>query len=171
MQQENEAMNTEELLEEIREITKRQKSASKVDEVRVMRSMLNDPNFKVSIYDRNSGLIGTRCPREEAIKFLSNVTSNITGLEKKTVSAMCNEYEFTKKDAMFMLDMSKDFNQVYLSSGRKLPIVQGSDSEGAVYYRPIPIKEKKVPATDKVTTVPAFNKVICKSKCPKYLQK
>ena len=169
MQQENETISTEELLKEIRQATKKQKSASKVDEVRVMRSMLNDDTFKLSVYDKNNGLVGTRCPREEAVKFLTNITTNITGLDKKTVSAMCNEYEFTKKDAMFMLDMSRDFNQVYLSSGRKLPIVQGADSEAAVFYRPIPIKEKKVPATDKVTTVPAFNKVICKSKCPKYI--
>ena len=169
MSQENEkVMSTNELLAEIREITKKQKSASKVDEVRVMRSMLNDPDFKVSVYDKNSGLIGTRCPREEAVKFITNVAANLTGLEKKTATAMCNEYEFTKKDAMFMIDMAKDFNQVYLSSGRKLPIVQSADSEAAVFYRSIPRKEKRVPTTDKVTTVPPFNKVICKSKSPKY---
>ena len=42
-------MKMDELMKEIKEITKNQHSSSKVDEIRVMRAMLNDPDFTVSI--------------------------------------------------------------------------------------------------------------------------
>ena len=64
-------MKMDELMKEIKEITKNQHSSSKVDEIRVMRAMLNDPDFTVSVYDKNKGYIGTRCPREEALNVYS----------------------------------------------------------------------------------------------------
>lgn len=160
------------LMDEIRETTKKQKSASRVDEIRVMRTMLNDPNFSVSIYDRNKGLIGQRCPREEAVKFVSGITSTITGLDSNSTTELVNNYEFSKKDAIFLIENGRDFNQTYLSTGRKLPIVQGADSEAAIFFRPIESKEKNIPnnvgSEPKTATVPAYNKVICRSKNPKY---
>lgn len=169
MEQQWESM--ENLISEIREITKKQQAISRVDEVRVMRTMLNDPNFTVSIYERNKGIVGTRCPREEATTFVGNVSSAITGLENKAAQELANQYEFTKRDAVFLLDNSRDFIQTYLSTGRKLPIIQAEDSEATIQYRTIQSREKSVPTNDggkQTTTVPAFQKVICKSKCPKY---
>lgn len=172
MSEKNEVMNMNDLMAEIRETTKKQKSASRVDEIRVMKTMINDPDFSVSIYDRNKGLIGSRCPREEAVKFVASTASAITGLDTKSAEELANNYEFTKKDAIFLIENGRDFNQTYLATGRKLPIVQGADSEAAIFYRPVASKEKTVPNTtstgSKTTTVPAYNKVICRSKCPKY---
>jgi hypothetical protein len=167
----SEEMSMNDLMKNIREATKNQRAASRVDEIKVMRTMLNDPDFKVSIYDRNKGLIGTRCPREESVKFIAGIVSSLTGLEDKAVDELTNKYEFTKKDAIYMLDTQRDFNQTYLSTGRKLPIIQSANSEAAIFYRPVASKEKVVPHTatgPKMTVVPAFNKVICKSKSPKY---
>ena len=164
-------MPMRELLSEIREATKKQKSVNKVDEIRVMRTMLNDPEFTVSIYDKNKGLIGSRCPREEAVKFVTNVTSSITGLDSKSTHELANDYEFTKRDAIFLLENSRDFTKTYLSTGRKLPIVQSEDAEAAIFYRPTASKDKMVPTTDggkQLTPVAGFNKVVCRSKSPKY---
>lgn len=166
-----EKMTMESLMTEIKEITKKQKSASRVDEIRVMRTMLNDPEFSVSIYDKNKGLIGTRCPREEAVKFAANISSSITGLDSKSATELASSYEFTKKDAIFLLENSKDFTQTYLTTGRKLPIVQTADAEAALLLKPVESKEKTIPTSDgtkQTTTVPAFHKVVCKSKSPKY---
>lgn len=166
-----ERMTMESLMSEIKEITKKQKSASRVDEIRVMRTMLNDPDFSVSIYDKNKGLIGTRCPREEAVKFAANISASITGLDTKSATELASNYEFTKKDAIFLLENGKDFTQTYLSTGRKLPIVQTEDAEAALLLKHVESKEKAIPSSDgtkQTTTVPAFNKVVCKSKSPKY---
>lgn len=165
-----EITNMDDLMKDIREITKKQKAASRVDEIRVMKTMLNDPNFTISIYDRNKGYIGTRNPREEALKFITNTAVAITGLDNKSAAELASKYEFTKKDAMFLIDNNRDFDTTYLSTGRKLPIVQSIDSEAAIFYRSVASREKLVPSGDssKSTTVPAYNKVICRSKCPKY---
>ena len=157
-----------ELMGEIKEATQKQKSASRVDEIRVMKTMLNDPDFTISIYDKNKGLIGQKCPHEDAVKFLTGTTAAITGLDTKSASELVSKYEFTKKDAIFMVENCRDFVQTYLSTGRKLPIAQTEDSEASLFYRAVPSKEKIVPGAQKTTTVPSYNKVICKSRSPKY---
>jgi len=163
-----EKQNMEQLMDEIRESTKKQRSSSRVDEIRVMRTMLNDPDFKVSIYDKNKGLIGQRCPREEATKFLASTTASITGLDAKSANELASKYEFTKKDAIFLIDNNRDFTETYLSTGRKLPIVQSEDAEASLISRSVSSKERTVPGSQKTTVVPSYNKVVCKSKCPKY---
>ena len=163
----------DELIDEIKEITKKQKSISISDEIRVMRGMLNDPDFSINIYDRRKGLIGTRCPREEALNFITNTTSSITGLDRKSTKELAENYEFTKKDAIFFLNMNKDFNQTYLNTGRKIALVQDERSEASVFYRATEPREKLIPDKDgsiKTKFLPGFNKVIVKSKAPKYMQ-
>lgn len=161
-----ESMKT--IMDEIKETTKKAKAASKVDEIRVMRGMLNDPDFSISIYDKNKGMIGSRCPREEAVKFAANVSSSITGLDIKSATEIANGYEFTKKDAIFLIDNAKDFVSTYLETGRKLPIVQSATTEASLIVRHVDEKTKPVPNGTGTTTIPAYDKVVSKSKCPKY---
>jgi len=173
--------NMKELMNEIREVTKKQKAASKVDEIKVMKAMLNDPNYSVSIYDRSKGLIGSRCPREEAVSFIASVSASITGLDSNSAKEIAKDYEFTKKDAIFLIENSKDFINTYLDTGRKLPIIQSETTQAALIKKHVESKEKKVSSVlmgnvnnNKVesgtVTIPAFDKVICKSNCPKYLK-
>ena len=157
-----------ELMKEIKEVTKKQKSASKVDEIRVMRTMLNDPDFTVSVFDKNKGLIGTRCPREEAVKFASSICTSITGIDSKSANELAANYEFTKKDAIFMIENSRDFTSTYLETGRKYCLVQDKDMQASIFTKPIDSKEKQIPGTDKSITVPSYTKLICRSKNPKY---
>lgn len=160
--------NVVKLMEEIREITKHQKAVSKADEVRVMTAMLNDPEFTITVYDKNKGAVGSRCPREEAVKFLSNTASSITGIDQDSAYELASNYEFTKKDASFLIENGRDFTRTYLSTGRKFNIVQSEDAEAAIFYRPIASKEKITPNSDTPVNIPAYEKVICKSKNPKY---
>lgn len=168
---EEKVQTMDELMNEIRQTTQHQCSSSRVDEIRVMRTMLNDPNFAVSVYDKNKGYIGKRCPREEAVKFAGNIASSITGLENKSAQELAKDYEFTKRDAIFLIENGRDFTKTYLATGRKLPIVQAETSEAAIFYKSVAQKEKMVPTSDggkQTTPVPAFNKVVCRSKSPKY---
>ena len=169
MNNETQNLTMDNLMAEIREVTRNQKSSSKVDEIRVMRTMLNDPNFSISIYDKNKGYVGKRCPREEAVKFVTGVSAAITGLDTRSASELANTYEFTKKDAIFLIENGRDFTQTYLSTGRKLPIVQNESTEASIFIRHIEEKDKVIPNNNgSVTKVSAFDKVICKSRCPKY---
>ena len=176
-----ETQNMKELMNEIKEVTKKQKAASRVDEIRVMRGMLNDPDYSVSVFDRSKGYIGSRCPRDEAVAFIGSVSSAITGLDSKSAAEIAKDNEFTKKDAIFLIDNAKDFIDTYLETGRKLPIVQNEATQAALIKRHVDSKEKKVSSvlmgnssSNKVesgtVTIPAFDKVVCKSNCPKYLK-
>ena len=49
----------EQIISDIKRSTS-QIAVNKVDEVRVMKSMLNDKDFTIGIYDKNNGYIGKR---------------------------------------------------------------------------------------------------------------
>ena len=167
---ENNQKTVQETIDKIKSEHSVYTTASQKDEVSVMRAMLNDPSFKVSIYDRNKGLVGTRCPREEATKFVASTASAITGLDQAQANELAQNYEFTKKDATFLIENARDFTTTYLETGRKMPIVQSEKSEASLIVRHVDQKTKKIPENmgGGSTTVPAYDKIISKSKSPKY---
>ena len=170
---ENENKSTvNEIIAEIKANTK-QVAINRNDEVRVMKEMLNDPNFSVSIYDKNSGYIGQRCPREEATGFLKNVIQTSTGLDARDSKHLADNYEFTKRDATFLLTNMRDFMTTYLSTGRKINIVQSATSEANLFARDVKPHIKTMPASEgsketKQITTATYTKIISNSKCPKY---
>lgn len=151
----------------------KQKSQNKGDEVAVAQTLLNDPDFQVGIYDKNKGLIGTRNVHEEAVKFVANISAEITGLDKKTAEDLASQYTFTKKDANFIINTSRDFVQTYLKTGRKFNLVQSEDAEANIFLKATPAKEKLIPTREgtKLVKTGAYQKVACKSGCPKYNMK
>lgn len=162
----------EEMIAEIKANTS-QVAINRNDEVRVMKEMLNDPNFSVSIYDKNSGYIGQRCPHEEATGFVKNVIQTTTGLDARDSKHLADNYEFTKRDATFMLTNMRDFMSTYLSTGRKINIVQSASSEANLFARDVKPLVKTIPASEgsketKQMTTSAYTKIISSSKCPKY---
>lgn len=160
----------DQLMRQIQEVTRKQKSQNKTDEIIVAQTLLNDPDFQIGVYDKNKGLIGTRNVHNEAVTFVTNVTSEITGLDKKSTEDLVKNYTFTKRDAQFLINTSKDFIQTYLQTGRKFNLVQSADSEANIVLKPAPAREKVVPTKDgtKLVSTCAYNKVACKSGCPKY---
>lgn len=169
----NEFKNMQELMSSIQDATKKQKSSSMSDQIKVQKMMLNDPEYILSVYERRKGKVGERNPREEAVKFVSNISSEITGLDKKTSYDLASKYSFTNKDATFFLNMNHDFNQTYLQTGRKMNVIQTSDSEGSVFLKAVASKSKIVPGKDsmKTTVVPAYEKLVSRSNAPKYINK
>lgn len=169
----NEATNMEELIDQIKQVTAKQKSQSVSDQLRVQQMLLNDPNYEISIYDRNKGRIGSRNVHTEAVNYIAETSSAITGISKKEALECAENYKFTKKDAAHYLNMAHDFTQVYLQTGRKMNLVQAEDSEASVFYRPVAAREKVVPGKDgsKTTTIAAYQKVVVRSKAPKYMKK
>ena len=170
--------NKSELDSIIKEIktSAKQISINRIDEVRVMKSMLNDKNFKISIYDKNEGFIGEKCPAEEAEQFIANVIQGTTGLDAKDSKHLAENYEFTKKDAVFMVGNAKDFVEVYMRTGRKLNIIQNGAGEASIFAKDVPATTKTIPArpgsseTKEIST-PAYTKIVSISKAPKYVVK
>lgn len=164
----------ETIIAEIKDSAK-QISINKIDEVKVMKSMINDKNFKIAIYDRNEGYIGDKCPAEEASQFIANVIQGATGLDAKDSKHLADNYEFTKKDAVYLVNNAKDFMEVYMRTGRKLNIIQNNTGEASIYAREIPAGVKNIPAKPgspeiKQISTPAYTKIVSISKSPKYVK-
>lgn len=164
----------EELISEIKKNTT-QISQNKVDEVRVMKSMLNDKDFTIGVYDRTAGYIGQRSPHQEAVKFVKNVVSGATGLDQKDSLILAENYEFTKKDANFLLENMRDFLFVYTSTGRKINVMQSAETEASLYTKEVPVAKKRIPdkehpgQTKEIQTKP-YIKLVSSNKSPKYME-
>lgn len=163
----------EELVSEIKKNTS-QIAINKVDEVRVMRSMLNDKDFTVGMYDRTLGYVGQRSPHNEAVKFVKGIISGSTGLDQKDSQILAENYEFTKKDANFLLDNMRDFLKVYTSTGRKINVMQSAETEACLYTKEVPVTTKRIPdkdnpgSTKEVKTKP-YVKLVSSNKSPRYM--
>lgn len=165
----------EELIQDIRKKTTNQIAINKVDEVRVMKCMLNDPDFRVGVYDKNVGYITERSPHEEAVNFVKNIIAGSTGLDGKDSRHLAENYEFTKRDASFLLENMRDFLQVYSGTGRKINIMQTAATEACLYTKPVKASSKQVPdkdnpGTTKTITTAPYIKLISLSKAPKYAE-
>lgn len=162
----------EQLVADIKKSTK-QVSVNKVDELKVMKAMLNDKNFSLSVYDKNMGYLGQKCPHDNAVRFVKNVIAGATGLDSKDSQHLAENYEFTKRDASFLIENMKDFVEVYTSTGRKMNIMQSAATEAYIYTKPVAATTKCVPDRDnpgevkKITTSP-YIKLVSSTKCPKY---
>lgn len=163
------------LVTEIKKSTT-QVAINKVDEIRVMKCMLNDPDYTVGVYDKNLGYIGERSPHEEAVTFAKNIISGATGLDSRDSRHLAENYEFTKRDACFLLDNMRDFVQTYMGTGRKLNIMQTAATEACLFTKPIEAGVKSVPDKEnpgqikQITTSP-YIKLVSNTKCPKYNEK
>lgn len=146
---------------------------NKVDEIRVMRSMLNDKNFTIGVYDRTMGYIGQKSPHNEAVKFVRNIVSGTTGLDNKDAQLLAENYEFTKRDANFLLDNMRDFLYVYTGTGRKINIMQSASTEACLYTKEMEpvtkmIPDKEHPGTTRAVKTKNYTKLVSSSKSPKY---
>ena len=163
----------EAIVSEIKKTTAHQKAINRADEVKVMKSMLNDPDFTIGVYDRSNGYIGQKSPRKEAVKFVRDIVSGTTKLDNKDSQLLAEQYQFTTRNANFLLDNMRDFLYVYTGSGRKINIVQSATSETCLFAKYIPSAEKTVPdkdnpgTTKRIKTTP-YTKIVATNKSPKY---
>ena len=111
---------TQELIQNIKDNLD-QKSASKKDEVLVMKEMLNDQDYKVGVYNYD-GLCGEYCPYEDSRNMVANIIQDTTKISKQEALSLSLNYEFTKSDANTMINLSKEFINTYLDTNRKLPL-------------------------------------------------
>lgn len=175
----NKQPGVEDVVTEIR-ATLSQTSSSARDENRVMKAMLNDTDFKVGIYDK-TGKIGERCPAKEIRSMISGVIASTAKITNAEADELVNSYEFKKSDANTMIDFSKDFINVALSTGRKIPL--GATATGNIsisrkvvdaktrhYPKRIGVNEDGTPRCETAeAVVPAHDSIRVFSPCPSYI--
>jgi DNA-binding NarL/FixJ family response regulator len=162
----------EQLVSDIKKSTN-QIAINRVDEVRVMKAMLNDKDYTIGVYDKGAGYIGQRSPHDEAVKFVKNVVAGATGLDNRDAMHLAENYEFTKKDANFLLSNMRDFLYTYAGTGRKINVMQSATTEACLFTKEIAPSTKRVPDKDnpgqtKSVSTSGYTKLVSASKCPKY---
>lgn len=132
-----------ELLTEIKTNLK-QKNSSLKDEVRVMQAMLNDTTFKVGIYGKD-GKEGEYCPAEDFKNMASSVIASTTKISKDEAKSLTENYDVSKAEASSMVNVSKQFINTYLETGRKLPLGGREKTDFSLSTRDIEEKTKPCP--------------------------
>lgn len=94
-------------------------TSSKKDELRVMRAMLNDTNYKVAAYN-SSGEVSFICPSEIIRNTCASVMAGVTKMSMAEANHLMARHEFKRSEAENMIEFSKEFVNTYLESGRKL---------------------------------------------------
>ena len=151
-----------------------QKAASRKDEVTIMKAMLNDPTFQVGIYSKE-GKTGEYSPFEDSRKMLGNVISATTKISTAEAQELSNAYEITRNDATAFVNISKEFVNTYLQTGRKLPLGGRKSMNANLSLKHVEEKDKVVPATqasgERITTrIPAHDAIRATCPCPAWLK-
>jgi hypothetical protein len=158
-----------------------QVSSSTKDEIRVMQAMLNDTEYEVGVYT-NTGVKETYNPAKDFRGMLSGVVANTTKISKDEASALVAAHEVTKAEASTMVNVSKEFVNTYLGTGRKLPFGGREKSNIAISGKDVKETTKTYPkkvgvnedGTDRYESgerkVPAHFTAKIYSPCPEWVK-
>lgn len=141
------------------------KRANIKTEVSVMQAMLNDRDFKVGVYKKNQGKVDDMSIYETSRELVSNILVNAANLSKNESDTLSHNYEFNKQAASNMVDISKEFFNTYLPTGKKIHLGSREDTNITLSMKHIESKEKVLqPNTlgnqtnEPITkTMPAYN--------------
>lgn len=168
------------LVKEIKDGLKQASSSSK-DEVRVMRAMLNDRDYEVGVYGQE-GKIGTYNPSADARSMIASVIASAAKVSKDEAQVLAEDHEFSNGEAASMVNVSKEFVNTYLGTGRKLNFGGRESSTLALLSRDIPQSVSRYPKkvgenTDGTgiyenaeKTVPAHINIKAISPCPVWVK-
>ena len=166
----------EELVSEIRKDLK-QVSSSQKDEVSVMQAMLNSPDYEVGVYSKE-GQVGTYNPCKDFRGMCTNIITSTTKMPKTEAVEHVDKYTVTKSDAETMVNVSKEYMNTYLGTGRKIKLGGRERSDYAMSIKEVPTSVKSYPIKDKNTgkvefgkkEVPAHNSVKVYGSCPSWVR-
>ena len=149
-----------------------QKSASAKNEFEVMQSMLNDPEYEVTIYNKK-GPCGTFNPCKAFRGMCASIISGTTKIPIEEAEAAMEHYTPRKNEIKTMIDLSKEFINTYSMTGRKIPMGGRENSNIYLLRKHIPEKTRSYPArtgaedyTRVDTTIPAHDSFKVYSPCP-----
>lgn len=173
----SETMN---LVKEIKEGLS-QTSASCKDELKVMKSMLNDKDYVVDVYN-NDGVVGQYSPYEDARTMVSSIISSAAKVSKAEADNLAANYEFKKNESETLVNISKEFVNTYLQTGRKLPLgkreksnvslsIKEVEETTRMYPKKVGVNKDGSDRYEKVEThVPSYTGIKVIAPCPKWVK-
>lgn len=158
-----------------------QVSSSKKDEVRVMQAMLSDPTYEVAIYGKD-GVEGTYNPTNDFRAMCASVISNSAKIPMAEATQLMDDYSVRKNEASSMVNISKEFVNTFMQTGRKLPLGAREKSDVSLSLKKVEASTRLYPqkigvnddGSDRYskapTTVPAHESVRVHAPCPSWIK-
>lgn len=158
-----------------------QASSSQKDELKVMQTMLNDTSYEVGIYGKN-GLEKTYNPSMDARHMCAGIIASAAKISQSEAEGLMANYEFKKSDANTMINISKEFVNTFIQTGRKLPLgareksnvsISLKEVEGTTrsYPKKVGVNADGTPRYEKAaTTVPAHQSIKVHAPCPVWVK-
>ena len=158
-----------------------QTSASIRDEGRVMHAMLNDKDYQVSIYD-NDGVVGTFNPASDFRNMCASIMSSAAKISSAEAEQLMDGYELKKSEATAMVNLSKEFINTYLHTGRKLPLGAREKSDVSLSLKDVEASSRSYPVKIGVnddgsdryskvpTVIPAHESIRVHAPCPSWVK-
>lgn len=156
-------------------------SSSRKDEIRVMQTMLSDPDFEVQVYSKD-GPVESYNPCKDFRAMCSSIISSAAHISSAEAENMMTDYEVKKSEASAMVNISKEFINTFLETGRKLPLGARETSDIALSRKHIPAHTRPCPHKVGVnedgsnrysrnpTTVGAHDSIKVYSPCPAWIK-
>lgn len=158
-----------------------QKSSSRKDEIRVMQAMLSDPTYEVNVYGKD-GVESTYCPAKDFRGMCASVMSNVAKIPASEAEQLMEGYDVRKNEAEKMINVSKEFVNTFLKTGRKLPLgareasdvslsLKKIDSTTRLYPQKVGVNDDGSDRYSKTpTTIPAHESVRVHAPCPSWVK-
>ena len=138
-------------------------------------------NYEVNIYGKD-GIEGTYNPTNDFRAMCASIISNAAKVPTAEAVQLMSDYNVRKSEAASMVNISKEFVNTFLQTGRKLPL-------GAREKSDVSLSIKKVDATTRMypqkvgvnddgsdryskttTTIPAHESVRVHAPCPSWVK-
>lgn len=176
-----ETTNTvKELIEEISGSLS-QVSSSRKDEVRIMQSMLSDPSYEVNVYGKD-GIESVYNPAVDFRSMCASIISNAAKVPMAEANQLVEGYAVRKSEAASMVNLSKEFVNTYMQTGRKLPLGPREKSDVSLSLKKVETSTRLYPqkigvnddGTDKYskapTSIPAHESIRVHAPCPSWVK-
>lgn len=156
-----------------------QTSSSRKDEVRIMQAMLSDPTYTVSVYSRDG--VEKYNPAQEFKSMCASVMSNTAKISNAEATKLMSDYTVHKNEASAMVNLSKEFVNTFLQTGRKLPLGGRAKSDVSLSLKQVEATTRSYPqkvgvnddGTDRYaktpTKIPAHESVRVHAPCPSWV--
>lgn len=158
-----------------------QTSSSRKDETRVMQAMLSDPSYEVNVYGRD-GIEGTYNPTKDFRTMCASIISNAAKVPAAEAAQLMEGYSVRKGEATAMVNISKEFVNTFLKTGRKLPLGAREKSDVSLSLKKVDASTRMYPqkvgvnddGTDRYsktpTSIPAHESVRVHAPCPGWVK-
>lgn len=158
-----------------------QTSSSRKDEIRVMQAMLSDPSYEIDVYGKN-GVEGTYNPCADFRSMCASVISNAAKVPAAEATQLMENYSVKKGEATSMVNISKEFVNTFLQTGRKLPLGAREASDISLSLKKVEASTRLYPTkvgvnddgsdrySKQPTTVPAHDSIRVHAPCPSWVK-